>query len=193
MANAAQKAILTAKLSGVLKDLMVKTNAEQVYLDDTTTLAKKLSELITALNGKAASSHKHKVADISDFTTSVNSAINTAINKLVDGAPETYDTLKEIADYIEAHKDVTDALNQAVGNKADKTTVETLSGTVTAIKEVTDSLGALAKKSSVAEADLDAALKTKINSVADKSKIYYSATEPTALADGDMWVQLIAD
>lgn len=53
MANTAQKAILRAKIEGVLKDLMVKTTAEQVYLDDKTTLAAKLQELINALNGKA--------------------------------------------------------------------------------------------------------------------------------------------
>lgn len=39
---------------------------------------------------------------------------------LVDSAPETMDTLKELADAIEAHQDVTDALNAAIGNKVDK-------------------------------------------------------------------------
>ena len=32
MSNAAQKAILTAKIGGVLKDLMVQTNAAQVIV-----------------------------------------------------------------------------------------------------------------------------------------------------------------
>lgn len=47
--------------------------------------------------------------------------VNQKIADLIGGAPATYDTLKEIADYIASHKDVTDALNAAIGNKADKT------------------------------------------------------------------------
>ena len=34
--------------------------------------------------------------------------------------PGTYDPLKEIADYIAAHEEVAEALNQAITNKADK-------------------------------------------------------------------------
>ncbi|EET60437.1 hypothetical protein BRYFOR_07633 [Marvinbryantia formatexigens DSM 14469] len=46
--------------------------------------------------------------------------VNAKIGDLIGGAPETYDTLKEIADYIASHKDVADALDAAVGNKVDK-------------------------------------------------------------------------
>lgn len=233
MSNVAQKAILTAKINGVLKDLMVKTSADQVFIDDSTTLAAKLTELVSALDGKAAVNHTHeadslfatsadgnrrslqKVLDEKATTEAMNGAISAAISELIGGAPETYNTLKEIADYIEAHKEVVDALNAAISNKADASVVTTLQETVTAIKTVTDSLGALATKDSVAESDLDEALKAKINAstaanhshdnktvldgiTADlvtawngKSTIYYSATQPIGLAEGDLWVQLI--
>ena len=224
MSNAAQKAILTAKIGGVLKDLMVKTNASQVYVDDTTTLEAKLTELVNALDGKAAASHTHAQADVTGLedaltarptTDAMNSAISAAISELIGGAPETYNTLKEIADYIEAHKEVVDALNAAIGNKADKTVVDTLQETVTAIKTTVDGLGALATKYTVAESDLDAALSAKINAsttanhshnnkdVLDgitsaqvaswdaKTKVYYSATQPENLAEGEVWVQLV--
>lgn len=46
--------------------------------------------------------------------------VQEKINDLIGGAPGTYDTLKEIADYIAGHKDVSDALNAAIGEKADK-------------------------------------------------------------------------
>ncbi|EET60360.1 hypothetical protein BRYFOR_07556 [Marvinbryantia formatexigens DSM 14469] len=46
--------------------------------------------------------------------------VNKKISDLIGGAPETYDTLKEIADYIASHKNVADALNAAVGNKVNK-------------------------------------------------------------------------
>ena len=224
MSNVAQKAILTAKIGGVLKDLMVKTSADQVFIDDSTTLAAKLTELVEALDGKAAATHTHAQADVTGLddaltarptTEAMNAAISTAISGLINGAPETYDTLKEIADYIDAHQDVVDALNASIGSKADASVVATLQETVKAIKTVTDSLGALATKDSVAESDLDEALKAKINAAAEgnhshdnktvldgitadlvtawngKSAIYYSATQPIGLAEGDLWVQLI--
>lgn len=224
MSNVAQKAILTAKIDGVLKDLMVKTSADQVFIDDSTTLAAKLTELVEALDGKAAATHTHTQADVTGLddaltarptTEAMNTAISTAISGLINGAPETYDTLKEIADYIDAHQDVVDALNASIGSKADASVVATLQETVTAIKTVTDSLGALATKDSVVESDLDKALKAKINAAAEgnhshdnktvldgitadlvtawngKSAIYYSATQPIGLAEGDLWVQLI--
>lgn len=56
-----------------------------------------------------------------------NDAINTAINSLVDGAPDAMNTLKELSDAIGAHKDVTDALNAAIGKKVDKETGKGLS------------------------------------------------------------------
>lgn len=42
------------------------------------------------------------------------------LNELIGGAPETYDTLKEIADYIAEHQEVADALNLAITRKAEK-------------------------------------------------------------------------
>lgn len=255
MANTAKNAILKAKIEGIIYEIMVKTGAENVYVDDTTTLSAKLSEIIADLalkatkqevtDGlalKAEKSHTHAQADVTGLadaltarptTEAMNTAISTAISGLIDGAPETYDTLKEIADYIEAHKSVETALNEAIGKKADKTAFE-------AVKATVDALGALASKDKVAETDLSDELKEKVNAAAEgnhshankalldtydqtnadikaaieakhehankatldkitednltawsgKSKIYYSATEPAALAEGDLWVHL---
>lgn len=49
---------------------------------------------------------------------SAKSYTDTKISSLINGAPETMDTLKEVADAIAAHQDVTDALNAAIGTKA---------------------------------------------------------------------------
>lgn len=43
---------------------------------------------------------------------------DTKVAELVNSAPETMDTLKEVAEAIAAHQDVTDALNAAIGAKA---------------------------------------------------------------------------
>lgn len=53
--------------------------------------------------------------------------VNQKIADLIGGAPATYDTLKEIADYIAAHADVVTALNAAIGNKVDKVSGKGLS------------------------------------------------------------------
>ena len=252
----AKNAILKTKIEGVIHEIMVKTGAANVYVDDTTTLSTKLAEIIAdiatratkteltdGLATKAAASHTHKQSEVTGLedaltarptTEAMNTAISTAISGLINGAPETYDTLKEIADYISEHASVETALNEAIGKKADKTAFE-------AVKATVDALGALASKDKVAEDDLADALKEKVNAASEgnhahlnkalldtydqtnadikaaieqkhthsnkstldkitednltawsgKSKIYYSATEPAALAEGDLWFQLV--
>lgn len=176
-----KKTILKALVEGSIVELMVKTNTENVYVDENTTLAARLAEIITSLSskastealtsglaGKANTSHTHSQSQITGLesalssrptTTEMNSAISKAINDLIGGAPAAYDTLKEIADYIASHEDVVATLNTAIGAKADKTTV-------TAIQTTLDALGTLANKSTVSETDLDADLKSKINASA---------------------------
>lgn len=182
MANAAKIAILKAKIEGAIVELMVKTNVDNVYVDDTTTLAAKLADIISTLNskattdalttglaGKAEKSHAHAQGDVTGLadalnsrptTTAMNAAIQAAIDDLIDGAPETYNTLKELADYISEHADVVESLNAAIGQKADKTAFE-------AVKATVDALGSLASKSAVSETDLDDALRQKVNAASE--------------------------
>lgn len=250
---AAKNAILKAKIEGVIYEMLVKTNASNVMVDDSTTLAAKLSSIIADIGTKANATHTHAQADVTGLedaltarptTDAMNTAISTAVSEavagLINGAPETYDTLKEIADYIEAHKSVETALNEAIGKKADKTTTDAIQASI-------DALGALAAKSKVAETDLDDELKAKVNATAEgnhshangtvldgisaekvaawdaaeqnaknyaddkdtamntrvtaiegkeagwdaKANVYYSKTEPAALAEGDLWLALV--
>ena len=182
MANATRNAILRALIEGAITELMVKTKVDNVYVDDTTTLAAKLAEMITSLNskastdalnaglsGKANSSHTHAQSEVSGLTsalserpttTAMNAAISDAITALINGAPGTYDTLKEISDYISTHEDVVGTLNAAIGSKADASTVAAIQATVNA-------LGSLATKSKVSESDLDDSLKEKVNAASE--------------------------
>lgn len=249
MANTAKTAILKTKIEGVIYEIMVKTGAANVYVDDTTTLSAKLAEIVADLalkatkteltDGlalKAEKSHTHAQADVTGLadalnerptTSAMNTAISTAISGLIDGAPETYDTLKEIATYISTNETAMDALNAAIGNKADKaTTLEgygiTDSMTATQInKAIQDALATATGGESAADVKvaldnyktsndtrvkaieddyLKAADKTALQGDIDaakeiansKSKIYYSATEPAGLAEGDLWFHLQA-
>lgn len=191
-----KQAIIYGLVNEVLTELMAKTNVENVVYsvaeDGTETyLSTKLASVIAdvalkanaaevnaALAGKAASQHTHEQSEINGLTDklatlatteAMNTAISTAISGLINGAPETYDTLKEIADYIASHEDVVDALNEAIGKKADKTTVEALQATVNA-------LGAMAKKDKVSESDLDSELAAKVNAAAEGNHSHSNKT-----------------
>lgn len=108
------------------------------------------------------------------------------IAQIVAGANESYDTLKEIADWIATHTgdaatmnsnitSNTTAINELktlVGSTAVATqianAIEPLA-TKEALKAVSDSLGALAAKDKVAETDLDTELAAKLNGKVDAS------------------------
>lgn len=62
--------------------------------------------------------------DISHLAT--KNDVSTAISELVDSAPETLNTLNELATAITEHQDVTDVLDAAISNKLDKTEAETI-------------------------------------------------------------------
>lgn len=233
-------AILKAKIEGIIYEIMLKTGAANIYVDETTTLATKLAEIIadvdtkatktelsTGLSTRAGTSHTHAQTDVTGLvdalaerptTTAMNTAISTAISDLINGAPETYDTLKEISDYITAHQEVVDALNAAIGQKANAAT--TLAGygitdamTATEINEaIASALASATGGESAAEVKtsldnyktsndarvkaieddyLKTADKTALEvEIAKKSKIHFSSTEPTDLAEGDLWVHL---
>jgi len=84
------------------------------------------SAMLTAMGGKADINHTHVVAHITDFTSAVNSAVSAAITALINGAPNTLDTLKEIADKLASDESVVNALISAVAGKADAAHTHTI-------------------------------------------------------------------
>lgn len=148
MANAAKNAIMRAKIGDVIYQIMVKTNTENVYVDDTTTLAAKLTEIVTELAGKATPQN-------------VTDAVAALKQELLGDVPvEAYNTFTELAKYIEEHQEAADALNAAIGAKADQTAVDNIVQTL-------NGLGALATKNNIGEDDLDDALKEKVNAASE--------------------------
>lgn len=98
------------KIEGVLQDILAKSDGENVtvtYGGTEQTLASALAAIFTSVTSLPTAE-------------GVDTKISAAISDLIGGAPETYDTLKEIADYIADHKDVSDALTEAIGKKVDK-------------------------------------------------------------------------
>ena len=73
--------------------------------------------------------------DLSSYSTIEYT--DTAIANLVDSAPETLNTLNELATAIQEHSDVTDALDAAITNKQDKGNYVIHNGGVSAILTMT--------------------------------------------------------
>lgn len=133
----AKHGILQMKIEGILQDVWPQTDAAQVIVDETTqeTLATRLATLASDISDAVAGG----------LTTSqVQEMIDAEIDALIDGAPETYNTLKEIATYISEHQEVVDSLNAAIGDKVDKEEGKGLSA-----NDFTDAL--LAKLNGIAE------------------------------------------
>lgn len=83
-------------------------------------------------NGVATIDGTYATSDaVNDAIATSNSYTDTSIANLINGAPSTLDTLKEIADAMDANKDVVDALEEAIGTKASQTELNTLSVRVT--------------------------------------------------------------
>ena len=146
-----------AKAKGRLQNLIAKTDGDNttvVYNGTEQPLTSALAAILASISALPTGSD-------------VDTKISTAISDLIGGAPETYDTLKEIADYISEHQDVVDTLNAAIGQKASNTDLTAAVARIAALE---------AKK--VAEADLDTALAKKIS---DASAANHNHSNKTVL------------
>ena len=83
------------------------------------------SSVNTALTGKANASDVYTKNE-------TDNAISTSINALIDGAPDTLNTLKELADAVNSNKSLVETLNEAITNKQDTlvsgTNIKTVNG-----------------------------------------------------------------
>ncbi len=152
------------KLEGSLKDLIAKSNGENVtvnYNGSNMTLAAALASIYS---------------DVTSLPTDagIDTKISTAIDNLIGGAPETYNTLKKISDYISTHGSEAAALTATVANKVDKVNGKGLSAEdfTTALKTKLENM------ISVSASDV-----TKWNNKADKTEATQSVAGLMSAAD----------
>ena len=129
---------LKAKLDGV-EEGANKTIVD-VALNAESTNPVENKAVVAALAGKSDEGHVHAFADLSDKPTTlagygITDQLETAgaaaqalvdakaytdqeVAALVDGAPETMNTLKEVSDALKENDSVVEALNAAIGSKA---------------------------------------------------------------------------
>lgn len=145
MSNPIRKATFRANIEDVIFDIFVRTSSDNVVIDKEGTL---LSDYLV------------NVVLQDDLTQ----AIQNLKSDILDGAPEAYDTLKEIADYIKEHGDLTEAIREILNLKADKSEVDRIANSLQTLSDSVDSL----------------------------PKIFYSVERPSNLKLGDMWVQPVS-
>lgn len=80
----------------------------------------------TSDTNKPVSTAQQKAIDTA--YANANAYADQKIADLINGAPETLDTLKEVADAIESSKTVEEALNNAIGTKANQTELDSHTG-----------------------------------------------------------------
>ena len=87
---------------------------------------------------------------------SVKKAVSDAVAAIINGAPEAYDTLKEISDWISTHASDAAGMNSQIKtNKEDITKLKTLIGTLPESATSKDIVGYIAEYVSKALADSD--------------------------------------
>ena len=150
---ARKNVVLQMMIENVLTDIMAQTGADNVIVDSTTNemLSTRLATLAANIEAVAAAGLTME---------QVQAAIDTEITALIDGAPETRDTLKELADCLATNENAMDALNAAIGGKVDK-----VDGMGLSANDFTDAL--LAKLNGIAEG----ATKTEASEVNGNIKI----------------------
>jgi len=184
------------KLEGTLQDLIAKSDGENVkvsYNGSETTLANALASIAASLTGLPSGEN-------------IDAKISAAIDELIGGAPETYDTLKEIADYIASHKEVSDALNAAITNKVDKVEGKGLSTEdfTAALKKKLDELPVITSANVLAwdaKADKTVASATAngLMSAADKTRldalrgVRFGTEPPSDMQDGELFVRTVSE
>lgn len=198
---------LKVLIDGEIVELMVKTTGEQVYLDDTTTLSAKLEEFIAALNLKAVDTDVTKA--LNDLRIELQGYTDGKITALVNGAPATLDTLKELADAMANNDSVVESINSAITNKADASVLSSHTSDTNNPHNVTKSQVGLGNVDNTADADksvkhagiADAdgngkniadtyATKDEMKTATSGSTIYAQSEQPGTLKTGDVWFQI---
>lgn len=151
--------------------------ANDIVSEDTTTKAGfyycKSGEDLKTVGGEVTAEQFTTLNNKVDVDDKVSTAIKAAIAALVDEAPEELNTLRELSAALQNNPDVIATLNEAIGTKANQSSLTELSAEVSRIDEV-------AGAASASIDDLEASL----GDYTDKAKIDEAiATSKTEITD----------
>lgn len=184
------------KIGEQVQNILAHSNGEYVnviYKGQEVTLSSALTSILAEISNTSGS-------------TAVDEKISAAISELIGGAPETYDTLKEIADYIAEHEEVAEALNQAIGTKVDKVEGKGLSAEdfTSALKEKLESMPAITASQmeewngkadkTVASASADGLMSKEDKARLDGLRgVRYGTDIPADMKEGELFISVVEE
>lgn len=189
MANVAKNAILRAKIEGVLTDIMVKTTAGQVYVNDTTTLAAHLATLAASADVQALQEAVNALGELSKKDKVSYADLETALASLIDGKAEASALTEEI-NRAKAAEEAAAAAAAAAKTAADnaQAAADKAQGEVDAVEGRMDT--AEAKLTKLIGDDADKSVRTIANEELAAQLIGESAKESLdTLAEIAAWIQ----
>ena len=146
-----------------------------------------------AVSATEAAGHADRAEQATDVA-GLRNEVTQQIADLVDGAPEDLDTIREIAEYAQANREVTDQLNAAIGNKAAKSHTHSQSQ----VTGLSTALNGKADKVHTHTTSQVSGLDTALNGKADKTYVNSrpalfsgSGTPPSSISGavvGDFWL-----
>ncbi len=184
------------KIGEQVQNILAHSNGEYVnviYKGQEVTLSSALTSILAEISNTSGS-------------TAVDEKISAAISELIGGAPETYDTLKEIADYIAEHEEVAEALNQAIGTKVDKVEGKGLSAEdfTSALKEKLEAMPAITASQmeewngkadkTVASASADGLMSKEDKARLDGLRgVRYGTDVPADMKEGELFIRVVEE
>ena len=111
--------------SEILSKKYLQSNDEQLHTHVNEEVLNRLNVSDTGallFDGNEINAESQTIRQLIDLSyANANGYTDNKIAELINGAPSTLDTLKEIADALEENDDVVQALNDAIGSKTDQT------------------------------------------------------------------------
>lgn len=174
-----RKVILKKKIEGEIIDLLTQTSVDNVIMPDGSTLAEYLATI--TVGGITAEE--------------VDAKIEAAVNAIIDGAPEAYDTLKEIAAWIEDHEDVYQALVLAIAEKVDKEDLDELEEAIyqafeTFKTEINNKISALNADNIAETANRKYVTEAEKAKIAAAGRILVGSSTPADFTEQDLFLQI---
>ena len=168
----ARAVILQKQIEGVLTDLMVRTNTQNVIMDDGKPLSSFLATLLTLPN----------------VTAYVDERIDTVLNF----NPGILTFLVSIQEILGDKADVVEGILAELATKAKASDVEAVSA---AIGSLDSALGALTMRVAANEGAISnhgARLLAAENGLAQKSRVMMGETEPADLTERDLFLRIVS-